>query len=103
MSVRKKTKTILLCTCELDDCGKSWESQGTVIPDRCRHCGRRTWNRESQYPQHMVTVRGVTKRIRTWALDTGISAPTISYRIRAGWTPEEAVTVAPGAKRGAVA
>ena len=100
MSVRKKTKTILLCTCELADCGKSWESIGAEIPDRCRWCGRRTWNRESQYPQHMVTAQGVTKRITAWAKETGIGIPTIRHRLKAGWSPEEAVTVPPGAKRG---
>jgi hypothetical protein len=52
MSVRKITKTIYRCTCELPDCPShkpngevdSWDSKSNVIPPRCNFCHRYTWN-----------------------------------------------------------
>lgn len=53
MSARKITKTVYLCTCELDDCPgrdpktgkpKPWVSKSNTIPKRCAWCKRHTWN-----------------------------------------------------------
>ena len=97
MSVKKKTKTILECTCELPDCGKSWESKGDEIPDRCRWCLSRTWNGEGKT---VITFNGETKTIKDWAIHTGMSAPLIRARIiKFGWTPEDALTIPAGVKR----
>lgn len=89
--VTKKTKTVLLCTCELPGCGKSWESQGEYIPERCRWCGRHTWNGTDLRSKHLITAKGKTQRISQWSKETGLSPQTIRARLNAGWTPDEAV------------
>lgn len=99
MSVKKITTTIYRCTCELPDCGKSWRSVGAQIPERCRWCGRRTWNGQDLRPKHLVTAKGKTQCISDWAKDTGLSKQTIRARIIAGWKPEEAVSIAAGKER----
>lgn len=90
--VTKKTKTVLLCTCELKGCGKSWESQGEEIPERCRWCGRHTWNGKDLRRTHLLTANGKTQGISAWAKETGIAGSTIRARIsNYGWTHEEAL------------
>jgi hypothetical protein len=88
--VEKKTKTILKCTCDLKGCGKSWESEGKEIPERCRWCGRRTWNGQDRR-SHRITAKGKTQRISEWAKETGIGKATIRARVVAGWSPEQAL------------
>jgi len=47
MSIRKTTKTVYECICELPDCpgkGEPWISQDERIPKRCRWCGHYSWN-----------------------------------------------------------
>lgn len=90
--VTKKTKTVLLCTCELPGCKKSWESQGEEIPMRCRWCGCYTWNGKDLRRTHLITIMGTTRGISEWAEDTGIASSTIRARINNyGWTEEEAL------------
>lgn len=89
--VTKKIKTVLDCTCELKGCGKSWVSVGCDIPERCRWCGRHTWNGVDLRCTHMLTANGKTHGISSWAKETGIKGPTIRARINSGWTEEEAI------------
>ena len=89
--VKKKTKTTLECTCELPKCGKSWESQGEEIPERCRWCGRHTWNGVDLRRTHLITANGETQGISSWAKETGIKGPTIRARLNYGWTEQEAL------------
>ena len=91
--VTKKTKTVLLCTCELPGCKKSWESQGEEIPERCRWCGRRTWNGINLRKKHLITAQGKTQNISAWARETGLSPQTICARLKAGRTEEDAVSI----------
>lgn len=86
--VEKKTKTVYLCACELKGCKKSWESEGDTIPERCRWCGRRTWNSPPKR-QHLLTAYGKTQTIASWARETGIGKATIRSRILAGWSPAD--------------
>ena len=48
MSYETVTQVVYKCVCELEDCpgkGEPWVSRpGKGIPDRCRWCGRHTWN-----------------------------------------------------------
>ena len=47
MSVKKITRVVYECRCDLPDCigsGRPWFSDGKKIPDRCSWCKRRTWN-----------------------------------------------------------
>ena len=97
--VKKKTKTVLLCTCELKGCGKSWESQSEYIPERCRWCGRYTWNGADKRGTRTITALGKTQLVSAWAKDTGIDKSTIRMRLRLGWTDEDAVTAPVGTLR----
>jgi hypothetical protein len=91
--VKKKTKPTLECTCELPGCRKSWESQGEVIPERCRWCGSRNWNRQDKRKKRLITAKGKTQRISEWSKETGISIQVIRGRLRLGWSDEDAVTI----------
>jgi len=45
MSIQEIAATLYRCRCELADCpgrGRSWDALN--IPERCRWCGRWTWN-----------------------------------------------------------
>ncbi len=47
MSIKKTTKVVYECICELPDCpgkGQPWYSQDEAIPKRCRWCGHYSWN-----------------------------------------------------------
>lgn len=37
----------------------------------------------------VLTVRGVTKTVTQWAVETGLKAETIAARVRFGWPPEK--------------
>jgi hypothetical protein len=97
--VQEITKTVLLCTCEIKDCRKSWEASGDNPPARCRWCGSLRWNGEDHRKKHFVTVRGKTKLISHWAKEKGLTHQTIRNRLNAGWTPEEAVEIPKGKRR----
>lgn len=49
---------------------------------------------------HRLTVNGESRFIAEWARVSGVPRNTIHSRLRYGWTPEEAVTVPVGEKRG---
>ncbi len=97
--VKKKTKTVLECTCQLPGCGKSWESQGRKVPERCRWCGHRTWNGTNKRNIHWMTVNGKTQSIYAWAKETGIGKSTIRMRLKLGWSDAEAVGLADRSKQ----
>jgi hypothetical protein len=48
-----------------------------------------------------LTLSGRTMRLFEWARETGLSAATITRRLKRGWTVEQALTTASGGKRGA--
>ena len=91
--IEKKTKTVLLCTCEHKDCGKSWESNGEETPARCRWCGRHSWNGVDLRVKHLITVGNKTLSVSDWAERTGLKKSTIRQRLRDGWTPEQSVSI----------
>lgn len=47
----------------------------------------------------LITAHGRTQSASQWAAETGIERNTIKQRLRSGWSPEEAVTLRPGASR----
>jgi hypothetical protein len=59
-------------------------------PDNCRwathkvQCNNRTSNTR-------VTLNGVTRTLQEWSDLVGIKAGTISYRLRIGWSPKDAL------------
>ncbi len=93
--IEKLNKTVYRCTCELSGCKKSWESNDSC-PERCRWCGRRTWNGPDKRKKHFITAKGKTQRISAWAKETGIGKATIAARLRLGWSDSDAVTVPVG-------
>ena len=95
--IEKIDKTVYRCTCELSGCKKSWTSDDPN-PERCRWCGRRTWNGQDKRRQHLITAHVKTQRVSAWAKDTGISKQVIQGRLRLGWKPEDAVSVPVGGK-----
>jgi hypothetical protein len=100
MSVEKVTQTKYRCICELSDCPgkkKPWLSGDALIPERCRWCGRRTWNGQDLRRKSLLTAKGRTQEVSVWAKETGLSRQTIRARIKAGWNPEDAVSLLPGA------
>lgn len=100
--IEKINKTVYKCTCQLSGCKKSWTSDDPC-PERCRWCGRRTWNGKDSRRKRLITAKGKTQRVSKWAEETGISKQTILARLRLGWKPEEAVTVSVGKKPKGVA
>ncbi len=97
MSATKITQTRYECRCELAGCpgnGKSWISEDDHIPERCRFCGRRTWNGNLKRAR-LVTAFGRTQRVSEWAKESGISKALIRSRILSGWEPEKAVSLPP--------
>jgi hypothetical protein len=109
MSFTKITEVVYLCTCDLKDCvgidpktrkPKPWKSYGEMPPDRCRWCGRRTWDGRDLRPKRLITVKGKTKSIAQWARETGISGPTIRARLDLfGWSEADAVSVPANGER----
>jgi hypothetical protein len=99
MSANKINITRYRCVCDLPDCpgkGKPWISKDNTIPERCTYCGRRTWNSPDKRKNVFLTAQGRTQRLSEWARETGLSAQLIHYRIKAGWTEEEAVNTPAG-------
>ena len=104
MSVERITVTRYRCTCELPDCagkGQPWISNDHMIPERCAHCGRRTWNGKDKRKNVFLTALGKTQRLSEWSKETGISSQLIHHRIKIGWTEEQAVSTIPGKEKAA--
>lgn len=61
-------------------------------PGNCRWATRAEQNRNR--PNHAVTIThgGVTHSVTEWAREIGISANTLSMRLRLGWSVEKALT-----------
>jgi hypothetical protein len=107
MSVKKITESVFLCQCDLKDCSgidpktgkpKTWRSKGATPPDRCRWCGRWTWNGTDKR-QRLVTADGRTQNVSQWAKETGIAKATIRARLSYGWSDVEAVGLAERRKK----
>lgn len=99
MSAKKISLTRYECVCELKDClgkGAPWTSKDTLIPERCAHCGRRTWNGQDKRKNLVIVARGKNQRLSEWAKETGLSAQVIHHRLKVGWTEEQAVTTPAG-------
>ena len=60
-------------------------------PGNCRWATHRQQQRNNQRTRR-ITANGQTKLLCEWAEETGIRAGTIRERLRAGWSPERAVS-----------
>lgn len=86
------------------DCGaEKIVEQRCLLKGRTRSCGcfkndnLAPWAKPGASPHahplaKPITVDGVTKTASAWARELGTSVQTVRQRIKAGWTPERAVT-----------
>jgi len=63
-------------------------------PDNCRWATRKEQSRNTR-SNVLVTINGVTKILSDWATEAGIYRKTLSYRLKSGWNPIDAVTIPP--------
>jgi hypothetical protein len=68
------------------------DNDGDYCPENCRWATRFEQNR-NQRSNVMLTHNNKTQCVADWARELSISKATISYRIKAGWTAERALTV----------
>lgn len=67
------------------------KNDGHYTPENCRWVTRPVQQRNKSNSRH-VTYNGKTQCARDWATELGIHYATLIYRLRHGWTTEEAFT-----------
>lgn len=84
----------------LEDMINSWEPGLTLertdnkrgyYPDNCEWVTRQEQQRNTRR-NHLITYNNKTQCIAAWSEETGISAATIRWRLKQGWSPERALT-----------
>lgn len=73
------------------------DNAGDYEPDNCRWTTTTKQNRNTRV-NNRITVDGETMCVTAWAERVGMGRTTINNRLRAGWTPEQAVKTPPGGK-----
>lgn len=70
------------------------DTNGDYEPDNCQWANRKAQTRNRRNTKRL-TVNGETKTLGEWADLTGMNYHTLSYRLRRGWSPEQALTTPP--------
>ncbi len=68
------------------------DPNGHYEPDNCRWATDEQ-QRSNTRRSRMLTHDGITMTVSAWARRTGIDVGTIQFRLRSGWTVEEALTI----------
>lgn len=71
------------------------DNDGSYCPENCRWATYREQNRNRGNYNRMLMAGGMTKTISEWASEARMSSPAITYRLGIGWSPEQAVGLAP--------
>lgn len=67
---------------------------GNYCPENCKWIPLKEQSRNKRN-NIWITLNGVTKIMKEWALEKGLCHKRVSARLKAGWTPEEALEVIP--------
>jgi len=68
------------------------------FPENCRWATNKQ-QANNQTRNHLITFRGETKTLTQWAQEFGLSFPVLYYRLKHGWSIEEALTTPPNKKK----
>lgn len=71
------------------------DNSGDYTPKNCRWATRNEQQRNKQ-DTFLVEAFGETRSVHDWADDLGITPQAIRYRLKKGWSPEDAVTILRG-------
>jgi hypothetical protein len=71
------------------------DNEGDYRPGNVEWQTRTEQNRNQRSNCH-ITAYGRTQILADWARETGISATSIRYRLKVGWSPEAAITIPRG-------
>jgi hypothetical protein len=63
-------------------------------PENCKWTNKQQQNNNTR-ANRQITAFGETKNLQQWSDESGIGHSTILFRLKSGWTPEDAVSIAP--------
>lgn len=70
------------------------DNNGDYCPENCRFVSAKEQSRNTRR-NRIITYNGETKTLAEWGEATGIYYLTIHYRIKNGWSIEDALTIKP--------
>lgn len=70
------------------------DNDGDYCPENCRWVSAKEQSRNTRH-NRFVEYNGQRKTLAEWAEETGIDDLTIHYRLKSGWSVEEALTIKP--------
>lgn len=76
------------------------ENDKDYEPGNCRWATSKTQNRNRGSYNNRIIAGGVERTASEWAEIAGVTSACISYRLKTGWTAEQAVGLSPGPPHG---
>lgn len=68
--------------------------RGNYCPENCTWISHAAQARNKSN-NHLITCNGETKTLAEWSEVSGLEASLIRYRLKAGWSPEDAIMLTP--------